>query len=237
MASNDDTKQPTFDKFTFFPKLPIELRLAIWALAAPEPAIIKQRISSVKGRRFHFARTVPVVLHACRESRNQYLNENGNDETLERCCQAYPVYKMHSAPGGVLAPTCQPTLTLSHLILTYDVHCVVGVRDFRMFKKYFSCMKKLTFVVPEADLKLDDRNRVIVYKPEIDGEMDDSDMRDPVTRPWIFTWRDGLDEIPLMLEAAKPVYPDETFPVVKIRFEKQFVEVENVEWPAASTST
>ncbi|CZR59336.1 uncharacterized protein PAC_09228 [Phialocephala subalpina] len=58
-----------FSEFTLFPKLPIELRLLVWTLAAPAPTTIVQRKSSVKGRSYFFDRPVPAFLQACRESR------------------------------------------------------------------------------------------------------------------------------------------------------------------------
>ncbi|KAF8856445.1 hypothetical protein BDZ45DRAFT_745489 [Acephala macrosclerotiorum] len=46
VAVFNEPTQDTFDKFELFSKLPVELRLAIWALVAPASAVIVQCISN-----------------------------------------------------------------------------------------------------------------------------------------------------------------------------------------------
>lgn len=88
-------------EFTIFNKLPIELRLRIWAFAAPGPATIAQRSSDVPDRPYYFVRSggVPVLLHVCRESRMEYLEPGvGKDnETINvsRRQHSHPVYKLY----------------------------------------------------------------------------------------------------------------------------------------------
>ncbi|CZR66216.1 uncharacterized protein PAC_16117 [Phialocephala subalpina] len=88
-------------EFTLFPKLPIELRLLIWAFAAPAPATVAQRYShvgSMKGNRWTYldrAGGVPALLHACQDSRKEYLEDDGEydvEATVVRR-RGHPVYK------------------------------------------------------------------------------------------------------------------------------------------------
>jgi len=93
----EDDKSP---KFTLFNKLPLELRLHIWGFAAPDPRVIVQSGSSHPKGRHPYVRDgskVPGVLHACRESRNEFLetDDASNDVTLARRRRAHPVYKLH----------------------------------------------------------------------------------------------------------------------------------------------
>lgn len=96
-------KAKPFTEFTLFPKLPIELRLLIWSFATPEPAIVVQRKSSFKGRRFFFDRPVPAILQANQESRNEFIESEPDKKNklpkaaqlrLERHRHDHPVYKM-----------------------------------------------------------------------------------------------------------------------------------------------
>ncbi|KAF8856433.1 hypothetical protein BDZ45DRAFT_745478 [Acephala macrosclerotiorum] len=98
------SKVEPFTEFTPFPKLAIELRLLIWSFATPEPAIVVQRKSSFKGRRFFFDRPVPAIFQVNQESRNEFI-ENEPDKknkplkvaqllSLERHRRDHPVYKM-----------------------------------------------------------------------------------------------------------------------------------------------
>lgn len=98
-------KVKPFSEFTLFSKLPLELRLLVWSFATPEPAIIVQRKSRVKGRRFFFDRPVPAILQACRESRNEFIEiepDKRNKElrlaqqaSLNRRRREHPVYKLY----------------------------------------------------------------------------------------------------------------------------------------------
>jgi hypothetical protein len=67
--------------FTPFPRLPKELRLRIWHLAHPGPCIVGQIWSSSR-RDWIFARNIPSILHACVESRIEFVkgvNKPGNN--------------------------------------------------------------------------------------------------------------------------------------------------------------
>lgn len=84
-------------KFTLFSKLPMELRLQIWGFAAPDPCVVVQRDIPTSKYRFAFNRPVPAVLHACRESRLEFLDEDDklhqNGTAVTR--RDHPVYKLH----------------------------------------------------------------------------------------------------------------------------------------------
>jgi hypothetical protein len=91
-----------------FDKLPIELRLKIWGMAAPEPAFIVQVPRGKAGKGYTYTRAVPAVLHACRESRNEYLDPGLSEcqESVNRRRKVHPVYKLsfHSSDGSREAP-------------------------------------------------------------------------------------------------------------------------------------
>ncbi len=64
---------PNLREFHLFPKLPLELQLKIWGDAEPEPRVIMQSQNSkeVKTRR-----CIPAILHACHQSRYEYLADS-----------------------------------------------------------------------------------------------------------------------------------------------------------------
>ncbi|KAF4636829.1 hypothetical protein G7Y89_g1247 [Cudoniella acicularis] len=84
-------------KFERFPDLPTEVRLIIWSFASPEPQLIVQRPSEKLPGRFTYRRKVPAVLHACRESRAEYLDtgrEEDKDSAAARRRQ-HPIYRLY----------------------------------------------------------------------------------------------------------------------------------------------
>ncbi|KUJ13505.1 uncharacterized protein LY89DRAFT_672713 [Mollisia scopiformis] len=91
----------TLTEFKKFNELPVELRLIIWSMAAPPPATISQHISRVKGRGHYWNRAggIPAVLHACAESRREYLEYDTDDETTKVAFEGrrrdHPLYKLH----------------------------------------------------------------------------------------------------------------------------------------------
>lgn len=84
--------------FHYFKKLPLELRLRIWGYAAPEPTTIIQRVSEKSINRYTYRREPPAVLHACRESRLEYLDidEGTESASVARRRKEHPVYKLFS---------------------------------------------------------------------------------------------------------------------------------------------
>jgi hypothetical protein len=82
-------------EFTGFSLLPLEVRMKIWGYAAPEPYTVVQRESRTSRYRYTFSRPVPALLHACRESRYEYLEIDDDDGApLERRRREHPVYKL-----------------------------------------------------------------------------------------------------------------------------------------------
>lgn len=73
-----------------------ETRLAIWGYAAPEPMTVIQRESEKTKGRFTYRRKPPAVLHACRESRLEYLDtdETSDNASIARRRKDHPVYKL-----------------------------------------------------------------------------------------------------------------------------------------------
>jgi hypothetical protein len=67
--------------FHFFRKLPIEIRLKIWGLAGPKPAIIRQAkpLSHAPLYTFVIPRPTPAVLQVCHDSRKEWLYREGDD--------------------------------------------------------------------------------------------------------------------------------------------------------------
>ncbi|CZR52581.1 uncharacterized protein PAC_02458 [Phialocephala subalpina] len=90
-------------EFIYFTKVPTEVRQMIWALVAPEPAVVVQARSRNPGRQFHYIRSggVPAVLHTCQESRAEYIQTDDPKEAdaLARRRRAHPVYKLYSDQG------------------------------------------------------------------------------------------------------------------------------------------
>lgn len=80
-------KVPTFGpkaRFIYFPALPKELRIMIWTFAVPPPYILEQPCLISRTRRiqppFAFSKAnknLHAFLHACRESREEFLHQNG----------------------------------------------------------------------------------------------------------------------------------------------------------------
>ncbi|CZR52583.1 uncharacterized protein PAC_02460 [Phialocephala subalpina] len=283
-----------FDTFALFPKLPIELRLAVWAFAAPGPTVIIQKPSQVKGRRFHFDRPVPAVLHACRESREMFLEggegdkkkksgrmgKDGKDGKRDEEVKKYrkrdhPVYKLcfrnqspksggafisdidsfwgmqyHAKEGvtklyianGYLHPgnytgvaellSGDAEKEVKHLVLCEGLSNVLQVRseDLLRFSNVLPDLMTLTILIPEAELFFGRAGRAYTmgtYMPEIDGELDDSDSAG--TRQYRVSDAKLLDKD---LDKLKDLYPEKKFPVLKFRWERQFVEVENLNVPS-----
>ncbi|KAE8452549.1 hypothetical protein EG329_000452 [Mollisiaceae sp. DMI_Dod_QoI] len=270
---NGQPQSVILDKFTLFPKLPLELRLIIWALVAPAPAIIIQRKSTVKGRRFHFSRAVPTVLHVCRESRMEYLETGSSDETLERRRAAHPLYKLyfrnrskksagvymdmdidsfwgkhyrcspqflrtfghsetlkHIQYTGIFELSLKTTRTgmpLKHLVLSYELFKPLNVYDLAVLTCALPCLEKLTILVTEKDIKsISGGQGPTTYNPEIDEQLDDSGMSSRCTRLVALVRNDARK-----LDVLKDIFPDRKHPVRKIRFERQFVEMEDLTIP------
>ncbi|TVY89328.1 hypothetical protein LAWI1_G008771 [Lachnellula willkommii] len=88
--------------FPQFNELPLELRLKIWGHAAPDPTTVVQRMCNKRSLgRFTYRRKPPAILHACQESRAEYLDtgaESGQASVARRR-QEHPVYKLFFGSG------------------------------------------------------------------------------------------------------------------------------------------
>jgi hypothetical protein len=92
----DSKPSSASQKFTLFGKLPTEIRLKIWGFATPDPCVVVQRESHTSKYCFTFNRPVPAVLHACKESRSEFLepDDPSTDVSLASRRREHPVYKL-----------------------------------------------------------------------------------------------------------------------------------------------
>ncbi|KAF8856446.1 hypothetical protein BDZ45DRAFT_691821 [Acephala macrosclerotiorum] len=237
LPSQDQLQPLSFDKFTLFPKLPTELRLAVWAFASPGLAVIIQKMSRVRGRRFHFDRAVPAVLHTCRESREMFLDGGEGDKKKTSSKKGkgdegakkyrkrdHPVYKFcfrNQSPksGGAFFSAGIDSFW------GMQYHGKRGITNLNVLPN----LGTLTVLIPEAELFFGRHGRDVQmgsYEPEVNGELDDSDSASArghhVSKAKLLTKE---------LDKLKILHPDKSFPVLKFRWEKQFVEVENLNVP------
>lgn len=72
----EPSRLQTLTEFKPFPRLPIELRLLIWGHATPASSTITESYNYGNPLTFTWKRAsgIPAVLHACRESRYEYLD-------------------------------------------------------------------------------------------------------------------------------------------------------------------
>jgi hypothetical protein len=70
MAASPDNNTTPQD-FHLFGKLPLELRRKIWGFTTPPPWIITRNTAYFESN--GYIRQVPAVLHACKESREEFL--------------------------------------------------------------------------------------------------------------------------------------------------------------------
>ncbi|TVY83252.1 hypothetical protein LSUE1_G003312 [Lachnellula suecica] len=91
-----EVQSATATNFPRFNELALEIRLRIWGYAAPEPVVIVQRISEKGSGSFTYRRLPPAILHACRESRYEYLDADIDDAAVSvaRRRRDHPVYKL-----------------------------------------------------------------------------------------------------------------------------------------------
>ncbi|CAG8957760.1 hypothetical protein HYFRA_00000098 [Hymenoscyphus fraxineus] len=83
---------PKLTEFHLFPNLPPELRIRIWSFCTPPAAVIAvsndNRWAEYTRRRI----PVPAVLHACKDSRQEFLHREG-------VTKEHPTYTLHSCGG------------------------------------------------------------------------------------------------------------------------------------------
>jgi hypothetical protein len=100
---DESSGNATATDFPQFMKLPLEIRLKIWGYAPPEPMTVLQRVSKFNKSRFTYHRKPPAVLHACRESRLEYLDtdEGSDSASIARRRKEHPVYKLFFQNRGL----------------------------------------------------------------------------------------------------------------------------------------
>ncbi|CZR52582.1 uncharacterized protein PAC_02459 [Phialocephala subalpina] len=256
IIASDDVTRPTFDKFHLFLKVPIELRLKIWGDAAPEPAVIVQRESGKVGRQFRYIRStgIPSVLHACHESRTEYLDSGIKDETLARRKMEHSVYKLcfgnksgkacqvfwsevdslwalRHKPRGMEEQMCTNILTLGPLtglkrLMLSCFSVSPTTMDLREFASFFPSLETLTILIPEKVLQRESTSS-LELKPETYGEVSTHRLIEPF-RGCVRVLQRAVNA---RLAQAKKKSPKSHFPTIKYRMEGQFKEKEYVTIP------
>ncbi|KAI9049678.1 hypothetical protein LZ554_005836 [Drepanopeziza brunnea f. sp. 'monogermtubi'] len=172
---------PTFDKFTPFPRLPLELRLMIFCLMEPGPSLIKKipRLGKIpKYERVGGLRTIfgPAVLQICREARNEL---RGDKPAL--CSHAkYEIVEAMSVQTGVTRFYMDKTLDTFYLHAEshmknsslWDVQNIAfSARtldtahiNFAERLGRFRALKSITVIIPEFEFFLGDAP----YTPDSD---------------------------------------------------------------------
>lgn len=264
-ANSEPVEDDNSPKFTVFNKLPLELRLRIWGFAAPDPCVVVQCDSFNPIVRYRYVRDggkVPGVLHACRESRNEFLetDDASNDVTLARRRRAHPVYKLYfiddrrtrRKTGPVFFSCDVDTFwPLNHKVGDRDSHSFSGTAlldiaknlkhlallwqfiswsDWDWWNARFPKLESLT--VLQWDKRWDPRSKKylnIDCPPEIDGQLCMIGMPEH-QKAYLQALMRRSKELQDKFEEQKL---DQKFPLVKLRFENQFIVNEGIVLPQA----
>ncbi|KAK2043626.1 hypothetical protein LZ31DRAFT_566421 [Colletotrichum somersetense] len=162
----DATPSPAFHLFS---SLPPELRLRIWRLAAPKPAVVERAINNYT-MAYGLRRRVPALLQVCHESRAELLyqpddprgSRNGQFQLLhlsrEHRVEGKGVYINCSddtllicrAPQYAIMPDAANFANVQHLAMEWGLrpcwvqhHCHEGARFVRQFPR----LRTLTLLV------------------------------------------------------------------------------------------
>jgi hypothetical protein len=246
-----------------FPKFPLELRLKIWGFAAPNPCVVVQRESLKTNVRFRYIRDggkVPGVLHACRESRNEFLEKDGADLTLARRRREHPVYKLyfHTRSARTSRPvffspdvdTFWPMDYVSSTLRRRSVYCYSGATDLDVAQEV-----KHMAIESQFNTWVNYPNWYAARFPKLESLTvlfpgscldPDTEMMVPIKyRPEVDGQmsldgrleadQPGISEFIFYLEALREAmkWPqsDWNLPRVKLRFRDQLIENEGVEIP------
>ncbi|KAL2877210.1 hypothetical protein SGCOL_007606 [Colletotrichum sp. CLE4] len=153
---SEEIKPPTFH---LFKDLPTEIRLKVWRLAAPKPAVA-ERMPNNLTMSYGLQRPVPALLQVCQESRTEMLYDPENprglrDDQYEMMylspghrAQGKGVYMnyrddtlfMYRGPSQSIMPSAHCFANLRHLAMEWGLrpcwvqsHCNEGVRLLRQF--------------------------------------------------------------------------------------------------------
>jgi hypothetical protein len=233
--------------------------------------------------RFRYVRDggkVPGVLHACQESRAEFLEKtNGKpDRTLARRRAAHPVHKLHfidpARPRQLRRPirTTSPVFFsvdhdifwgtrysyfhpdksrqlpswdissisaldiasgLKHLVINYKHSHGQGDIDvsIEFTMRQFPNLESLTLLMPDKYSTLWLRNQRAIRKgAEVDGQLS-TDSLSEADQGWLKEIRDMYDRA---WDGFQKRHPGRALPVVKFRFQSQFVENEGILIPTPS---
>ncbi|KAF8856438.1 hypothetical protein BDZ45DRAFT_476494 [Acephala macrosclerotiorum] len=235
------------NEFLLFPKLPLELRLMVWTLAAPEAATVAQRKSRVKGRGWRYLRPdgVPALLHTCKESRYEYLETETDDKEakseIESRRRKHPIYKLcfrdedPKSAGAYMSMDIdtfwvkcfRPELanSLKHLVATYADFNTMAAPVWR-----FDSLESLTILVEEEILlERAPAPAPIEYPPEVDGQFTELDQVLDSALMVVITGKMALVAIAMQIFG---MYNSKVQSLsVKWRHERQFIRAENLDIP------
>lgn len=121
--------------FSSFRKLPAELRIKIWGLAQPDGAVVYQHDGGQNGLKY--VRRIPGVLHACAESRHEYLErDNDNDKTKrDRKSRGHPVYTLSFRTRRMRGPATYFCAEIDTLWATQMTTVTHGRNTFALISK------------------------------------------------------------------------------------------------------
>ncbi|TVY47940.1 hypothetical protein LCER1_G009375 [Lachnellula cervina] len=238
-AGEEISTDEIITEFPQFTKLPVELRLKIWGYAAPEPMTVLQRPSRKSDGRFTYRRKPPAVLHACRESRLEYLDTGEGSESLSvarrrkehpvyklcfeneglRCTPAYPGKSVKKARGG----TQDGNTLIMGGIMELDIaktvkHLAIKSTPCKNFGSFlrngFPQLESFTILFGPWCYK----GHMV---PEVDGQMNVAGLDDGLGTRWRQVLQDYLD-------TERISHPQWTPPGLKIRFHEQFLANDNI---------
>ncbi|KAF4845364.1 hypothetical protein CGCSCA4_v006695 [Colletotrichum siamense] len=163
-----DLSCPFTRSFHKFNELPPEIRIRIWRLAVPRPAVIERAMNySLMEQTLRRQAPIPGVLQVCRESRAELLYERehrrgGTQEQFELVhssgasgrgayvnCEKDTLY-IYRAPPRATMPDAANFANIQHLAMDWGLRpcwvqgqCLVGIH----FIRQFPSLKTLTLLV------------------------------------------------------------------------------------------
>jgi hypothetical protein len=165
ISFDQNQQESPLSEFHFFPKLPTEVRLQIWALARPTARLIHANIETecqfevpgdVCSKHFHLAivgRKAPSVLHVCKESRDFFLPTYTSSFDSTRTpfpVQYRPQNWRHSGRRG------NPTY-----------------HDDALSNMFFPCHHEALVSNKESTMYWDPENDIILLRPTYDWGLND----------------------------------------------------------------
>ncbi|KAH9229090.1 hypothetical protein K456DRAFT_752399 [Colletotrichum gloeosporioides 23] len=147
-----DLSCPFTRSFHKFNELPPEIRIRIWRLAVPRPAVIERAMNySLMEQTLRRQAPIPAVLQVCRESRAEllYEREHRRGRTQEQFELKDTLY-IYRAPPHATMPDAANFANIQHLAMDWGLRpcwvqgqCLVGIH----FIRQFPSLKTLTLLV------------------------------------------------------------------------------------------